>query len=122
MEPKLLLVYGILKRGFALDLAHHGAKFISNAVLPNAQLYWIGDRAGVGLRFEDTKIPARGEVWEIPDRLWRWLDGIEQNGFCYTRKVVTTKCIQIDEDVQAWVYEHTFPAMRYTDPIPMNEF
>lgn len=117
MQPKLLFVYGILKRNFSLDLTKKGASFMGPDALPGAQLFQMG--GGVGLRldesFRDCPL-AQGEVFEIPDSLWRWLDSIEQNGFCYTRRVVETKF------GPAWVYEHTFPGTQYRMPIPANDY
>ena len=115
---------GYFKRGFSLDLTHYGGRYMGNASLYGASLHPIGD--GVGLRFTkpfgvDQSIPiARGEVFQIPDRLWAWLDLIENNGHCYTRKVVTVVVhdpVEEDEGVEAWVYEHSYPGMNYATPI-----
>lgn len=117
-ECHLLFVYGILKRGFALDLSERGCPFIGKAQFDGAILYRIGQ--GVGLRFAALERSAYGEVFEIPRHLWKWLDGIEQNGFAYTRKIVQ---VYVDNHeagrgwMKAWVYEHTFPGMKYDRPI-----
>jgi len=145
-----LFVYGILKRNYDLDLRKYDAKFIGKAVLPGAILYgirplhegpYVGgegreDFSGVGLRFTGdlTKL-AYGEVFEIPDHLWDWLDSIENNGFSYTRKEVQV-CISEDLGyegvavnmvnaavaVWVWVYEHTYPHMVYDSPIQSGVF
>src|SRR5260370_42631174 len=110
IEPNKLFVYGILKRGFQLDLTKRGCKFIGEAQIQGANLYGIGHKwdgenwSGVGLRFlglpvEDPIRVVHGEIFEIPDgplefpnegdrqwyeerhrNLWDWLDGIDQNG------------------------------------------
>src|SRR5258706_9446905 len=80
-----IFVYGILKRGFPLDLKQYGGKFLGKARIAGTQLYHIG--GGVGLRkTANLEAKAVGELWEVPNSLWRWLDDIEQNGFCYTRE------------------------------------
>jgi gamma-glutamylcyclotransferase (GGCT)/AIG2-like uncharacterized protein YtfP len=68
------------------------------------------------------EVGAKGEVFEIPDKLWPWLDDIEQNGFCYTRKVENVYFDTHGEFKEAWVYAHTFPGMKYTTPIESNEY
>lgn len=111
MENNKLFVYGILKRGYELDLTNYGAKFIGEAYIEGATLYGIGPRdrwetvrkdgiwqryQGVGLRLntypwsegDPSGVVAHGELWEVPPSLWRWLDDIEQNGRVYTRKIV----------------------------------
>lgn len=104
-----LFVYGILKRGFQLDLTKYGCKFLGEALLTGAVLHKIGD--GTGLRFsEDPLEVAFGEVFEIDDvGLWAWLDEIEANGHNYNR-VLTTSCIEDSRDglkeIECWVYEH----------------
>jgi gamma-glutamylcyclotransferase (GGCT)/AIG2-like uncharacterized protein YtfP len=112
-----LFVYGILKRNFSLDLSRHGAKFIGKAQIEGADLYKIG--RGVGLRFAGKDHKAIGELFEIPERLWPWLDQLESNGFAYTRSEVEVQRIDWaaveNGTVRAWVYEHTFPGMRYTE-------
>lgn len=146
-----LFVYGILKRNYELDLRKFGCTFLGEAELPGATLYGIGgqnhDRlslddfgkdsprqwSGVGLRFtpKDPDGVAHGEVFEIPDSLWDWLDTIENNGFTYTRKVVQVQVkvgerfrdgAPVYEPVEAWVYEHTFPGMEYKNPIEGGVF
>lgn len=134
---KKLFVYGILKRGFELDLRDYGCTFVGEAALPGAILYGLGGRYeentnpskyhGVGLRFsEDPERVAHGEVFDVPDFLWHWLDQIENNGFSYTRKVVQAKMEVAPEDglhnVDVWVYEHTFPGMEYVNPIEGGVF
>jgi len=131
-----LFVYGILKRNYDLDLRKYNAKFIGKAVLPGAILYGIGplhegpyvggegreDFSGVGLRFtEDLTKHAYGEVFEIPDHLWDWLDSIENNGFSYTRKEVQVE-METWVKTEAWVYEHTYPHMVYDSPIESGVF
>ena len=123
MNPNVLFVYGILKRGFQLDLEQRGAKFLGEAQLPGAILYRIG-HGGVGLRLvEDLNKVAYGEVFEIPhcrpDRYaeWGWLDEIENNGLVYTRKVVPVHFPKSNADLLTWVYEHTYPSARYDRPI-----
>jgi gamma-glutamylcyclotransferase (GGCT)/AIG2-like uncharacterized protein YtfP len=136
-----LFVYGILKRGYELDLEDDNrGQFLGEATLDRANLYRIGD--GVGLRFvKDPNRVAQGEVFRIHSQsVWRWLDSIEQNGRVYTRKIVTVHmenarsacggvhheegkgcadCRKAEElllePVEAWVYEHTYPGMQYSD-------
>ncbi len=127
-----LFVYGILKRGYELDLNNQGAKFIGEASIPGACLYGIGrpragrEFSGVGLKLDVG--PARvahGELWDIPDDLWDWLDGIEQNGFCYTRKIVKAEHINslgYPADIDTWVYEYTYPGFSYDNPIANGRF
>jgi len=140
MQPNTLFVYGILKRGFQLDLTERGAKFIGEAQLPGAILYRIG-HGGVGLRLvEDPNRVAYGEVFEIPGPgklahhdirgLWPWLDEIEANGLAYKRKVVKVLLEKMPdndmdlpyETVDAWVYEHTYPGARYDRPIDSGKY
>lgn len=116
-----LFVYGILKRGFVLDLSFaNRAEFIDEAMLPGAILYRVG--GGVGLRFtEDQYREVYGEVFKIPQPLWKWLDSIESNGFSYTRRIVEVGLGNPEGPdygwVKAWVYEHTYPGMKYDKPI-----
>jgi gamma-glutamylcyclotransferase (GGCT)/AIG2-like uncharacterized protein YtfP len=125
METNKLFVYGILKKGFELDLEKLGATYISKATLPCAELYRIG--SGVGLRkHTDPYRVVHGEVFEIPNQLnvppynshsfvpsWEWLDSIENNGFTYTREIVDVELFEpfVDEhprEDRAWVYVHTY--------------
>lgn len=112
----IIFVYGILKRGFDLDLEENGGRFICPATLPGAVLHSIG--SGVGLRFSEDplEVVPWGELFLVPGRnTWRWLDTIESNGFCYTRKVVNVFPHAIPQlPPRAWVYEHTFPGFDYT--------
>lgn len=109
MIPNKLFVYGILKRGFQLDLTKYGCKFLGEALLNGAVLHKIGE--GVGLRFSPDPLQvAYGEVFEVDDEgLWAWLDEIENNGNVYKRSITTT-CVEDGRDglkeVEAWVYEH----------------
>ena len=137
MEPNKLFVYGILKCGYELDLRQSFCKFLGKAQLPGADLYGIGPKwvanefngpkgseyfHGVGLKFtDDLKRIVYGELFEIPEGLWPWLDSIEQNGRVYTRKIVQP-CLSVvlpdDPDamaiemLNAWVYEYTFPGLK----------
>jgi gamma-glutamylcyclotransferase (GGCT)/AIG2-like uncharacterized protein YtfP len=135
MECSNLFVYGILKRGKSADLSKFGAKFIGEAKLEGAQLYHV--RHGVGLRIIDPPVSdiqiednlpiAVGEVWEIPDPLWEWLDRIESNGYVYTRKIVTPEVHDANEKngfalVDAWTYEHTYPGHKYNFPVEGNDW
>lgn len=155
MKNNKLFVYGILKRGYDLDLANYGAKFLGEAHIEGATLYgigpyWVGDGLindavqkyhGVGLRLEPNVVSmhggehyvggfkiAHGELWEIPDSLWGWLDQIEQNEFCYTRKVVQVRVVHPYSEApeyqatDAWVYEHTFPGFKYEHPVKGGRF
>jgi gamma-glutamylcyclotransferase (GGCT)/AIG2-like uncharacterized protein YtfP len=191
MQLNKLFIYGILKRGYELDLAQMGGKFIGEARIEGATLYGIGrlvgvqpdlpQYRGVGLRLEkdprggilecghaysqhsylgndyslcddcekedlnkgyqedigicyckEPKVNvAHGELWDVTG-LWDWLDGIEANGFTYTRKIVDVKLATYpagapyDSDayvtVRAWVYEHTYPGFKYENPIPEGRF
>ena len=102
MKLKLLLVYGILKRGKSLDLQANGCPFLGEATLDGANLYRIG--GGVGLKLNEKGV-IHGEVFIVRDTLWPWLDEIEGNGFIYTRKVVRPT-LKSGDVVRAWVYEH----------------
>jgi gamma-glutamylcyclotransferase (GGCT)/AIG2-like uncharacterized protein YtfP len=131
MKNNFLFTYGILQRGYKLDLTNYGAKFLGEAHIEGAVLYgiggyWQGDGYvndavwkyhGVGLKLDkDPERVAHGELWEIPPSLWDWLDSIEQNGRVYTRKIVVVQADVQDpwseqivyEPVDAWVYEHNF--------------
>lgn len=155
VEPNKLFVYGILKRGYELDLSNTGGKFLGEASIQGAVLYGIGwipeglrnqilarKFHGVGLKLDvDSTKVAHGELWEIPNRLWKWLDDIERNGFCYTRKVVQVLQVLVSKDKQeagdyvdisnhavgmlmtnAWVYEYTHPNFRAENPIEGGVF
>jgi gamma-glutamylcyclotransferase (GGCT)/AIG2-like uncharacterized protein YtfP len=112
VKPDLLFVYGILKRGLELDLEKYGQKFLGVACLPKARLYGI--HVGVGLRMtEDETDIAHGELFQITEpKLWHnFLDKIENNGYVYTRRVVTVHVADGAGDTspqQAWTYEHTY--------------
>jgi gamma-glutamylcyclotransferase (GGCT)/AIG2-like uncharacterized protein YtfP len=119
-----LFVYGILKRGFSLDLSSK-AEFIGEAILPGARLYRIG--GGVGLRFTiENSSDVFGEVFRIPKGLWKWLDSIEHNGISYTRRIVGAEVGNPEGPdfgwMRVWVYEHTYPGMVYDDPIENGRF
>lgn len=156
MKPNTLFVYGILKKGYELDLADYGASLIGEAHIPGAVLYGIGrnwhheshpndgrEFHGVGLKLVDPRVAkadipllsgsvAHGELWRIPEKLWDWLDGIEQNGFCYTRKVVPARLdampawapydSEVYKTVNSWVYEYTHPNMKWENPIESGRF
>ena len=130
MENNKLFVYGILKKGYELDLATYGVWFIGEARIEGATLYGIhptgqGEYSGVGLRLDGLNT-AYGELWEIPEYLWDWLDMIEQNNRCYTRKMVEVQVMDKDgagvTSVNAWVYEHTYPGFKYEYPIKGGKF
>jgi len=121
IQKSLIFVYGILKRGQSLDLEKRGHKFIGPGAIEGATLRPIG--GGVGLLFdEDTGYIAYGEVFEIPDAIWPWLDFIEDNGRSYTRKQVEVSMLNGMAPKLCWVYEHTYPNMAYADPIPSGCF
>lgn len=118
-ETNLLFVYGILKRGFSLDLSlDKGCKFIGEAQLPGASLHAIG--MGVGMRLHTTNT-AHGEVFEIPERLWKWLDGIEGVAHGVYARTLVKPAVTIEhaghkeiETVDAFAYEHVmWPSERY---------
>lgn len=123
-----IFVYGILKRGFPLDLKQYGGKFLGKARIAGTQLYHIG--GGVGLRkTADLATKAVGELWEVPNSLWHWLDDIEQNGFCYTReKFAIERPILCEEDQMglslepAWAYVHSYPGMDYVNQVEGNDW
>jgi gamma-glutamylcyclotransferase (GGCT)/AIG2-like uncharacterized protein YtfP len=104
-----LFVYGILKRGFALDLEREGCKFLGEATLQPANIYRIGE--GVGLLIENEG-KVYGEVFEIPNRLWHWLDRIEGHPYTYMRQIVQVRenpPLPFDDRGEmhdAWVYVH----------------
>ena len=113
-KRELLFVYGILKRGFELDLSNYGGEFLGEAKLHGANIYSIGD--GVGLRLsENSKDIVHGEVFEIPNNLWKWLDAIENHPYTYKREIV--KVIRrIDNGIsvmRAWVYIHQYSFENY---------
>lgn len=122
---ELLFCYGLLKRKFALDLEARGGTFLGEAAIEGATLRPIG--GGVGLRFDaDCAQIAHGEVFLIPTRMWPWLDQIEDNGRCYTRVLTDVNLLDPIEKsvsvIKAWVYEHTYPGMAYTRPIPCGRY
>lgn len=136
MKPNKLAVYGILKRGFELDLRYFGGTFIGAGTVKGATLYHIG--SGVGLRFDDPSKVAHVEVFDIgkerlpgsenlyryykASEVWRWLDSIENNGRTYTRKVVPVT-LSDGSVIDCWIYEHTmWPDSKYTNPIEGNDF
>ena len=127
-SSNLIFVYGILKRGHALDLSNYGAKFIGEASLKNSQLYYLGrNKEGVGLRFEFDRGPARGEVWMIPSEvsepLWSWLDDIEGVERGVYRRILAWPILkETGKSVAAYVYEHTFDGSVYDTPIVNNWF
>jgi len=101
-----IFVYGILKRGHALDMTHMGGKYLYDAIV-NGKLYHIGH--GVGLKLAtrlDDNSEAHGEVWEIPATLWQTLDEIESEGRAYAR--VWTKVEHDGERVEVQCYEHIY--------------
>jgi len=115
MEPNLLTVYGILKRGYSLDLEREGCKFLGTVQVPNTNLYSIGE--GVGLLREDGGL-SFGELFEVPERLWRWLDGIEGHPYTYRRELITVWLegepqpdfsIEDGPAVESWIYVHQRP-------------
>ena len=109
VEPNKLFCYGILKRGFSLDLSREGAKFLGEATLQPANLYRIGQ--GVGLRIEDEG-KVYGEVFEIPPVMWKWLDRIENHPHTYQRQLVEASLYADDLSVigvNCWVYVHQHP-------------
>lgn len=146
MENNKIFTYGILKRGHVLDLRDHGAKFLGEARIQGATLYGIGRRAqryidrtdnkrefsGVGLRLTSDDSVAHGELWEVPDELWQWLDHIEGNGFNYERKIVVVDRLLLPEECpegqvglemcRAWVYEHMFKGFTEVDKIEGGKF
>jgi gamma-glutamylcyclotransferase (GGCT)/AIG2-like uncharacterized protein YtfP len=144
MENNKLFVYGILKRNYPLDLSEYGGQFIGEAHIEGATLFGIhpyykgamdpdASYAGVGLRLNtQADHVAHGELWEVPEGLWKWLDEIEQNGFAYTRKIVPVLVHDVPGDpgingdgvdeVQAWVYEHSFPGFDYKYPLKGGRF
>jgi gamma-glutamylcyclotransferase (GGCT)/AIG2-like uncharacterized protein YtfP len=117
-DSSKIFVYGILRKGFSLDLSNYGGMYVKDAEIKNAQLYWIGNRMGVGLRFEFSKKPAQGEVWMIPNSLWSWLDEIEG----VKRQVYTRRTAYTTDRTKVQLYEHTYPQMLYGDPIETNRF
>jgi gamma-glutamylcyclotransferase (GGCT)/AIG2-like uncharacterized protein YtfP len=130
MDNTKLMTYGILKRGLELDLTDYDAEFLGECYIEGASLFGIGPIGGgkfrgVGLRLTRDKEIAYGELWDIPDDLWQWLDDIEQNGRVYTRKIVL-----VNREIgpghmsmeEAWVYEHCFANFKYTDKIEGGRF
>lgn len=112
MQPNKLFCYGILKRGFSLDLEKMGGKFLGEAILKPANLYRIGD--GVGLRIEDEG-KVYGEVFEIErEKTWLWLDRIEGHPYTYMRQQVQVM-VSCDEggpqliEMECWTYVHQHP-------------
>lgn len=123
MDNNKIFVYGILKRGHAASLSEMGGRFICEATLKNAQLYWLANRIGVGLKFELGKGPARGEVWEIPNALWPILDGMEGVAWNVYKRV-EAYAMAGGERHKVQVYIHTYyeDGKAYNDPIPNNWF
>ena len=109
MNPDKLFVYGILKRGFQLDLEKRGAKFIGKAILLDAALYCLG--SGVGMKLEPGKV-AHGEVFKIPKDKWSWLDSIEGHPYNYRRVIVEPLLTNLGEagmTMKTWAYEFPHP-------------
>lgn len=100
-------------------------KFIGEATIEGAVLHGMGHGSykehksgygGVGLKLspDKTKI-AHGEVFEIPEKQWEWLDSIESNGFTYTREVVSVYLKApkgLHKTLHAWVYVYTHERFR----------
>jgi gamma-glutamylcyclotransferase (GGCT)/AIG2-like uncharacterized protein YtfP len=119
-----LFVYGILKRGFPLDLRRHGAEFLGEARIKGAKLLKINE--GVGLRWSNDPFEvAYGEIFSIPDDLWPWLDAIESNGQVYTRTLAMARTGKgfstPDEVMQVQVYLHTYYGADKYEKLPVIE-
>jgi len=123
-----LFAYGILKRGFALDLAKEGAEFLGEARLECARLHMI--HSGVGLRFsKDPLEVAHGELFLIKPDMWTWLDDIENNGVTYKRKLVDIWRSREDRGTgnnlqyrdQVWTYEHVLWSPSMYERLPICE-
>jgi gamma-glutamylcyclotransferase (GGCT)/AIG2-like uncharacterized protein YtfP len=122
MPPKpknnKLAVYGILRKGYALDLEHAGCKFEYEAKMPYIDLYRIQEGVGARVSLERDH-QAQIEVFTIPnEHTWSWLDEIETNGVVYTRteKQVITPDGKVDS---VWIYLHTmFPPDVYGTRFP----
>src|SRR6266550_8441663 len=105
MKPNLLFCYGILKRGFELDLRRYDAKYIDTATVDHAKIYQIG--SGVGLTLSENEADVvHGEVFKIPEDLWGWLDRIEGHPFNYKREVRRAYYSGVFGAEDAWVYIH----------------
>jgi len=113
----LLFVYGILKRGFSLDLRNYDAQFIDKAEFPGAKIYRIGSGVGLSLSKDITDI-VYGEVFRIPHSLWGWLDDIEGHPYNYKREIQHIYCpkackskdlVYMDGYINAYVYIHQRP-------------
>lgn len=116
-KTDLIFVYGILKRGHALDLTRLGGKFIQRDSV-FGDLYRIGNGVGLLLRDDTSIATANGEVFEIPSYLWRYLDEIENEPNYYKRiKVRTVGGLNVQ------LYEHNaFPSEMYgTERFPKIE-
>ena len=137
MENNKLFCYGILKRGYALDFSKYGGKFLGEALIEGATLYGIGalysssgvhqGYHGVGLCLTGDDTVAYGELWEVPDELWQWLDHIEGNGHIYERKLIHVDCANLAESpesyegyTEAWVYEYMHKG--FTEKIEGGKF
>lgn len=104
-----LFVYGILKRGFQLDLRNKECIFLGEAILPSANLYHLG--GGVGMKMEEGG-RAFGEVFDIPPDLWAWLDRIEGHPYNYRRIIVEPILYKLGDggiNVETWAYEFPHP-------------
>ncbi len=104
MESNRLFCYGILKRGFELDLRRYGAEFIDSSKMYYAKIYQIGSGVGLTMSDEGTDV-VHGELFRIPDDLWGWLDRIEGHPYNYKREVK-----DVSDACQAWVYVHQHPS------------
>jgi len=124
-ETTKLFVYGILKKGFALDLTQRGVPFFHTAHLPEASLYRIHSGVGMKLDRDPLREGVYGEIFELENHahLWDWLDRIEGVAHgVYERKLmfpVTNLGDAQHRDVQAipcWGYVHTmFPSDWYNE-------
>lgn len=114
MEPNVLAVYGILKLDFSLDLSKMGARYIGNCEMPGTELWKIGD--GVGLiRSEFIDSRTHGQLFEIPEQMWEWLDRIEGHPYLYKRSLIDVIQTEVGEagegelDRRVWVYIYQHP-------------
>ncbi len=90
-------------------MTKYHAVFLGEAQIDGANLYRIG--SGVGLRYGNGTV--YGELFEIPNNLWRWLDDIEGHPVNYKREIVDVAIGNPEGAdfgwLEAFVYVHQYP-------------
>jgi gamma-glutamylaminecyclotransferase len=102
--PRLLFVYGTLKRGLCRHHALAGARFIGEArTPPDFRLIHLGTYPGL---VRDTPgVSIRGELWEVDADCLARLDEVEgvDEGL-YRREAISLLDPFADQSVQTYIY------------------